>query len=70
MTSTPHHWRGRSAGKVPFGLKEGQLCFVSDVPTGLACGCRCPDPGGRKGGANVFARGSEPRQAVDYNKII
>ena len=35
---------GSSRGKVPFGLKEGRLCYVSDVPTGIACGCICPDP--------------------------
>lgn len=33
-----------SRGKVPFGLKDGRLVFVHEVPTGLACGCVCPDP--------------------------
>lgn len=37
-------WKGGSPSKVPFGLRDGQLWFVTDVPTGLACGCRCPDP--------------------------
>ena len=35
---------GSSRGKVPFGLKEGRLHYVTDVPTGIACGCICPDP--------------------------
>lgn len=33
-----------SRGKVPFGLKDGRLVFVHEVPTGIACGCICPDP--------------------------
>ena len=28
---------------VPFGLKDGTLHFVSDVPSGLKCGCVCPE---------------------------
>ena len=28
---------------VPFGLKDGTLHFVSDVPSGLKCGCICPE---------------------------
>jgi hypothetical protein len=28
---------------VPFGLKDGTLHFVSDVPIGLKCGCVCPE---------------------------
>ena len=35
---------GSSRGKVPFGLKDGRLHYVTDVPTGIACGCVCPDP--------------------------
>jgi hypothetical protein len=27
---------------VPFGLKDGALHFVSDVPSGSRCGCICP----------------------------
>ncbi|CAG4968443.1 competence protein CoiA family protein [Novilysobacter luteus] len=30
--------------KVPFGLREGVLHYVSEVDTGLACNCTCPDP--------------------------
>lgn len=30
--------------KVPFGLKDGRLFYVSQVATGDACGCVCPDP--------------------------
>lgn len=37
-------WRGRTGSKVPFGLKDGRLHFVTQVETGLACGCTCPDP--------------------------
>lgn len=37
-------WRGRCENKVPFGLKDGRLHFVTQVDTGLACGCFCPDP--------------------------
>ena len=44
MNSVSKLWKGRGISKVPFGLKEGRLWFVNDVPTGLACGCRCPDP--------------------------
>ena len=32
------------SNQVPFGLKDGQLFYVSQVETGLACGCVCPDP--------------------------
>jgi hypothetical protein len=35
---------GSSKGKVPFGLKDGRLWYVTEVPTGLACDCVCPDP--------------------------
>lgn len=35
---------GSSRGKVPFGLKDGRLHYVTDVPIGIACGCVCPDP--------------------------
>ena len=34
----------RGKGKVPFGLRDGVLHYVSDVGTGLACNCTCPDP--------------------------
>lgn len=44
MVKIPEQWRGRTDSTVPFGLKDGRLWFVSDVPTGLDCGCRCPDP--------------------------
>ena len=30
---------------IPFGLREGRLRFVADVPLGLACGCTCPECG-------------------------
>lgn len=30
--------------KVPFGLRNGVLHYVSEVETGLACNCLCPDP--------------------------
>ena len=30
--------------KVPFGLRNGALHYVSEVETGLACNCICPDP--------------------------
>lgn len=35
---------GTARGKVPFGLKDGRLFYISEVPTGIACGCVCPDP--------------------------
>ena len=44
MVKVPNQWRGRTDSTVPFGLKDGRLWFVSDVPSGLDCGCRCPDP--------------------------
>ena len=44
MVKTPELWRGRTGSTVPFGLKDGRLWFVTDVPSGLECGCRCPDP--------------------------
>jgi hypothetical protein len=31
-----------SNNKIPFGLKDGNLVAVSEVPRGLACGCVCP----------------------------
>lgn len=40
----PDSWKGGNTNAVPFGLKDGKLWFVSDVDSGLACGCRCPDP--------------------------
>jgi len=30
---------------VPFGMKDGRLVFVSDVPSGSACKCVCPECG-------------------------
>lgn len=30
--------------KVPFGLRDGKLHYITEVETGLACGCVCPDP--------------------------
>lgn len=37
--------RARSTfGRVPFGLRDGKLRFVTEVETGLACNCVCPDP--------------------------
>lgn len=32
---------------VPFGLRDGRLQFVSEVPLGLECGCTCPECGDR-----------------------
>lgn len=43
----------RSTWKVPFGLREGKLHYVSEVETGLACRCVCPDP---KCGKPLIAR--------------
>lgn len=34
----------KTKGKVPFGLREGKLHYVSEVETGLGCNCFCPDP--------------------------
>ena len=28
--------------RIPFGLKNGQMVAVAEVPRGLACGCVCP----------------------------
>jgi hypothetical protein len=28
--------------KLPFGLRDGHLCHVEDVPQGASCGCTCP----------------------------
>jgi hypothetical protein len=36
-----------SNNKIPFGLKEGILVHVSDVASGLACGCVCPECNGK-----------------------
>ncbi len=32
---------------LPFGLKGGELVHIDAVPSGLACGCRCPGCGAR-----------------------
>lgn len=35
-------------GALPFGVRaDGRMVHVSDVPSGLACGCTCPGCGGR-----------------------
>ena len=34
------------AFKLPFGMKDGALVRVSEVVSGLACGCSCPGCGG------------------------
>ncbi len=31
--------------KLPYGLRDGQLWHISQVATGLACGCKCPGCG-------------------------
>ena len=33
--------------KMTYALKEGQLTHVSDVESGLTCGCVCPSCGGK-----------------------
>ena len=54
-----------SRGKVPFGLRDGKLHYVSVVETGLACHCVCPDPNCAK---PLVARNrpSPTRQRVSY----
>ena len=32
----------RSVLRLPYGMLDGKLTHVSQVPSGLACGCRCP----------------------------
>lgn len=35
------------SSKLPYGLKDGKLLHISEVPdneNGLACGCKCPSP--------------------------
>jgi len=39
------HKRATRKLTVPFGLREGKLLFVADVPLGLECGCTCPECG-------------------------
>lgn len=53
--------RGSRKLTVPFGLREGKLCFVADVPLGLECGCTCPECGGKLVARN---RDFEGRQRV------
>jgi hypothetical protein len=36
-----------SNNQIPFGLKDGVLLHVSDVVSGLACGCICPECHGK-----------------------
>lgn len=64
MNTTDQPWRGRSANRVPFGLREGRLHFVSDVETGLACGCVCPDP--RCGQALIAKNRASPDRQRGY----
>lgn len=48
---------------VPFGLREGMLRFVADVPLGLECGCICPECGQKLVARN---RDFEGRQRVRH----
>jgi hypothetical protein len=48
---------------VPFGLQEGKLRFVADVPLGLECGCTCPECGEKLVARN---RNFEGRQRVRH----
>lgn len=48
---------------VPFGLREGKLWFVADVPLGLECGCTCPECGEQLVARN---RDFEGRQRVRH----
>lgn len=48
---------------VPFGLREGKLRFVADVPLGLECGCTCPECGEKLIARN---RDFEGRQRVRH----
>ena len=55
----------KTQGKVPFGLRDGRLYYVSEVETGLACNCTCPDPACAK---PLIARNrpSPTRKRVSY----
>lgn len=55
--------RARRKLTVPFGLQEGKLRFVADVPLGLECGCVCPQCGKRLIARN---RDFEGRQRVRH----
>lgn len=37
----------KTSGRLPYGLREGQLLAASAVANGLACGCVCPGCGAR-----------------------
>ena len=39
--------RTRNPVRLPYGVREGKLLHISDVPNGLACGCVCPACGDR-----------------------
>ncbi len=60
----------------PFGLKDGVLVHVDEVPRGLACGCVCPGCGGRlvarKGMvmAHHFAHAKGEDCAVGYETAL
>lgn len=43
MPIIPTQWKGRPANSVPFGLRDGRLYYVTDVPFGKLCDCVCPD---------------------------
>lgn len=43
MPISPTQWKGRPSNSVPFGLKDGRLYYVTDVPLGKQCECICPD---------------------------
>lgn len=30
-----------AADRTGYGLRDGALVFIADVPSGLACGCMC-----------------------------
>lgn len=39
--------RTMSDSHLPFGLRDGHLLSIEEVPRGLACACRCPACGGQ-----------------------